>query len=238
MPDEQPTHEHILTAAGAGSGPPGVDDHEPLDIDEEEPEQSTRRPRRRLLTPIPLALIGVLLIAAGFIAGVLVEKGQSTSGSSSGAASSNVSSRLAALRGALGAGAGGAAPGSSSGSSSGAGGGQPVAGQVAYLSGATLYVTSSEGNTVKVLTSPATSVSKTSKATVKGIHPGETVTVTGTTAANGTLTAESIRVGSGTNALATLFGGTGSGSGARAGGAGGGGSGGGTGEPTLFGRGG
>ena len=43
-----------------------------------------RRPRRRLLTPIPLALMGVLLIACGFIGGVLVEKGQNSSGSSGG----------------------------------------------------------------------------------------------------------------------------------------------------------
>lgn len=44
------------------------------------------RPRRRLLgaggSPIPLALLGVLLIACGFIAGVLVEKGQTASGAS------------------------------------------------------------------------------------------------------------------------------------------------------------
>ena len=51
--------------------------------------------------------------------------------------------------------------------------------QVAYISGNTLYVTTAEGNTVKVTTSPATTVTKTVKATVAGIHPGETVTVTG-----------------------------------------------------------
>jgi hypothetical protein len=204
MPDEQTTHD--------------------------EPEQLPRRPRRRLLTPIPLALVGVLLIAAGFIGGVLVEKGQGSSGSSAGSASSSLASRLAGLRGGLGAGAGGASAGLP-----GAGGSRPVSGQVAYLSGSTLYVTSSEGNTVKVLTSPATGVSKTSKTSVKAIHPGETVTVTGSAAANGTLSAESISVGSGANGLAALLGGAGSGSGTRAGGASGGGGGG---EPTLFGRGG
>jgi hypothetical protein len=112
-----------------------------------------------------------------------------------------------------------------------------VAGQVAYLSGSTLYVTNSEGNTVKVLTSAATSVSKTAKATVKQIRPGETVTVTGATGANGSLSAESIRVGAGSNALAGLFGGTSTGSGAGAG-AGAGAATGGGGEPALFGKGG
>ena len=50
-------------------------------------EELPPRPRRRLLgagvNPVPLALLGVLLIACGFIAGVLVEKGQSNSTSSS-----------------------------------------------------------------------------------------------------------------------------------------------------------
>jgi hypothetical protein len=238
MPDEQPTHDDITTAeAGAVSLAAG-DDYEPLDIDGEElqePEQLPRRPRRRLLSPIPLALIGVLLIAAGFIGGVLVEKGQGSSGSSAGSTSSSFASRLAGLRGGPGVGAGGAAAGGASAGSPGAGGGRPVAGQVAYLSGSALYVTSSEGNTVKVLTSAATSVSKTAKATVKEIHPGETVTVTGSAAANGTLTAESISVGAGANALAALLGGVGSGSGTRAGGASGGGA---AGAPTLFGKGG
>ena len=53
------------------------------------------------------------------------------------------------------------------------------AGQVAYIDGSTLYVTNAEGNTVKVTTSAASTVTKTVKADVKGIHPGETVIVTG-----------------------------------------------------------
>jgi len=236
MPDEQHTHEDILTAEATAASPARGDDHEPLGIDGDElrePEQLPRRPRRRLLAPVPLTLIGVLLIAGGFIGGVLVEKGQGSSGSSAGSASSSFASRLAGLRG-RGAGAAAAAPGASAGPPSGAGA-RPVAGQVAYLSGTTLYVTSSEGNTIKILTSPATSVSRTAKATVRGIHPGETVTVTGSAAANGTLTAESISVGSGGNALAALLGGASSGDATRAGGATGGGAGG---EPTLFGKGG
>jgi hypothetical protein len=237
MPDEQPIRDDILTTEVAADDPTVGEDFDAFDGDDpmDEPEQLPRRPRRRLLAPIPLALIGVLLIAAGFIGGVLVEKGQGSSGSSAGSGSSSLASRLAGLRGGPGAGAGGAGAGGASAGSPGAGGARPVAGQVAYLSGSTLYVTSSEGNTIKVLTSPATSVTNTVKATVKQIHPGETVTVTGSAAANGTLSAESISVGSGANALAALLGGAGGGSGARTGGASGGGGGG---EPTLFGKGG
>jgi ABC-type microcin C transport system duplicated ATPase subunit YejF len=57
-------------------------------------------------------------------------------------------------------------------------------------------VTNSEGNTVKVNTSAATSVTKTVKTKVNGIYPGETVTVTGAAGSGGTVSAESISVGS------------------------------------------
>ena len=72
-------------------------------------------------------------------------------------------------------------------------------------------MTNSEGNTVKVTTSAGTSVTKTVKSSVKGIHPGETVTVTGATGSNGAVSAESISVGAGASGLAALFGGAGSG---------------------------
>ena len=68
-------------------------------------------------------------------------------------------------------------------------------------------MTNSEGNTVKVKTSAGTTVNKTVKSSVKGIHPGETVTITGETGSGGSLSAESINVGSG-GGLAALFGGS------------------------------
>jgi hypothetical protein len=203
----------------------------------EDPPESElpRRPRRKLLTPIPLALLAVLLTACGFIGGVLVEKGESSS-SSPGGGASGLAARFAALRaGASGASGAGARSGSSSaaggvfgGSSSGAAGfTRPTAGTVAYLDGSTLYVTNSEGNTVKVTTSAGTTVNKTVKSSVKGIHPGETVTVTGETGSGGSISAEAIDVGAG--GLAALFGGStargSSGARTRAGG----------GEPALFG---
>ena len=165
----------------------------------EDEEELPRRPRRRLFTPIPLALLGVLLTACGFIGGVLIEKGQNSS-STTGAPSS-LASRFAALRGAAsGGGAGGAATGSTGGFT------RPTAGTVAYLAGSTLYVTNSEGNTIKVSTNAGTSVTKPVAGTVKGIHPGETVTVTGAAGSDGAISAESISVGASTGGLAGLFG--------------------------------
>ncbi len=225
-------------------------------------EELPPRPRRRLLgtggNPIFITLLGVLLIACGFIGGVLVEKGETSSSSGSGAA--GLASRFAALRGAAGAGsatssggagsastgAGGAsgAAGSSSAGSGAAGGaagpggfagrfgglggaGGATIGEVSYVSGSTLYVTNAEGNTVKITTSPASSITKTVKSDVHGIHPGETVVVRGSKGTNGAVTAESISVsasGLTSGGLGALFGGGGAGRGgaAAAGGSGGG----------------
>jgi len=177
----------------------------------EEPEELPRRPRRRLLgaggNPVFLALLGVLLIACGFIGGVLVEKGETSSSSSASGSPASLASRFRALRGgASNTGAGSGAAGGSS--SSGAGFTRPTAGTVAYLAGSTLYVTNSEGNTVKVNTSTGTTVTKTVSSELSGIHPGETVTVTGQTGSNGAVSAESISVGSSGGGLAALFGGS------------------------------
>jgi hypothetical protein len=238
---------------------PNTPTHEPIDEEwlKAPPEgELPRRPRRQLLgvgsraggNPIQSALAGVLLIACGFIGGVLVEKGQSSSSSAPGA-TAGLASRFAALRGSAGAGAGGTnhgrggPSGSTSlfggGASAGGGAAGATVGQVSYISGHTLYVTSFEGNTVKVTTSVASTVTKTVKSDVKGIHPGETVIVTGSSGANGAVSAETIRVseaGAGGGLGALLGGGTG---GLRGGGPGGSGTGGassGGGEPALFGK--
>ncbi len=169
------------------------------------------RPRRRLLgasrDPRQLAMPAVLLIAIGFIAGVLVEKGQGSSSSSS--VSGGFASRLASLRSAAGGGGSGGSgllaeresgggslfAGRGSGAlAGGPGAGGATIGQVAYISGRTLYVSTLEGNTVKVTTSAASTVSKTVSSSVHAIHPGETVVVTGSPGANGSIAAESIRV--------------------------------------------
>jgi hypothetical protein len=223
----------------------------------EEPPESDlpSRPRRRLLgaggNPIPLALIGVLLLTCGFIGGVLVEKGQNSSSSPARGATA-LASRFAALRGVTAAGsgggfargeAGGSAGSPSGGAGAGAGGAGATVGQVAYVSGHTLYVTSAEGNTVKVTTSAGSTVSKTVKSDVKSIHPGETAIVTGAAGANGAVSAETIRVSEAgaSGGLGTLFAGGGlrGGSGRPGGGASSSSSGGASGaggEPALFGK--
>jgi hypothetical protein len=205
-------------------------------------EELPPRPRRRVLTPIPLALLGVLLIACGFIGGVLVEKGQT--GTQATSASSGLSARFAALRG------GGPTAGTTSGGASsnasgggfggrfaGSGAGRATIGLVAYLNGSTLYVENPEGNTVKVTVSAGVTVTKTVTSSFNAIHPGATVVVQGTTDSNGTVTASSIGVGGAGGlgrGLGALFGGSG-GVGRTAGGVATG-SGGSSEGPVLFGK--
>jgi hypothetical protein len=179
--------------------------YEPLaEEDWESQEQLPRRPRRRVLAPVPVTLMAVLLLACGFLAGVLVEKGQSNSNSVASGGSALVS-RFAGLRGAAGAGAGAASGAGGLFARSGAGGAggagaAATVGEVANVDGGTLYVTTAEGNTVKVTTAPGLSVTKTVNANVSAIHPGETVIVTGPSGANGSISASSIRLGGSTSA--------------------------------------
>jgi len=235
MPDEQQTiHDPAVQA-------PETLVYEPIEDEQddwtEEPEELPRRPRRRLLTPVPLALLAVLLIACGFIGGVLVQKGQGGTASASAGASAGFASRLAALRGAArGAGAtGGAASAGGSAARAGAGafaglggsGGGVTTGEVAYVRGNTLYVTDSQGNTVKVDVGAGSKVTKTVSTKAKDIHPGATVVVLGSKANNGSISATSISVSSTASDSTT---GTGAGSSATGASSS-------AGTPTLFGPG-
>jgi hypothetical protein len=208
MPSEQPPAQESLAHPHLDAPAPRTALREPIGEEEawlEETEQLPRRPRRRLTGPLPLALLAVLLTACGFIGGALVEKGEASSNSSTSSAA-GLASRFAALRGGA-AGAGAATRSATGAPRAGGGFTRPTSGTVAYLAGSTMYVTNSEGNTVTVTTSPATSVSKMVKSSLKGIHPGETVTIVGATGSSGTLDAESISVGSSAGGgLAGLFG--------------------------------
>jgi hypothetical protein len=235
MPHKEPAiHDAPDTDTAVQAPQPPV--YERMGGDDEwlqEPVELPTRPRRRLLRPAPLALLAVLLTACGFIGGVIVEKGQ-TSASSSTGAGSGPASRLAGLR-ARGAGASASGTTAAGGSGASGRGQRPTAGQVAFIDRGTLYVTDAEGNTVKVTTSAGTSVNRTVKTSIHSIHPGETVTVTGASAASGAISAESIDVGSGAGGFAALLGRFGRGSGSGSGTVGGTGGGG---EQALFGKGG
>ena len=180
---------------------------------EDEPQTGLPpRARRRVVTPVTAGLAAVLLAAVGFIAGVEVQKGQQ--GGASASAATPAAGAAAGGRGGFGRfGGAGAGPG-------GAGGGVTF-GTVANKRGRTLYVTDSSGKTIRVRTTASSKITRTAANSVRGVYPGDTVVVQGSTAANGTLTATTIRATS-KNAATSGFGGGFGGGGGRFGGGGGG----------------
>lgn len=188
----------------------------PGPLDEEYETEPLPLPRRRRL-PLLTAALAVALIGAGtFVAGVEAQKHWGGSGSPTGArGAAGFASRFGGTstdRTQTGTTAGSGARDSQGGG--GFLGGGATIGTVQVIKGTTLYVTDSSGNTVKILTSPASSVSKTVSTNVKAIRPGDTVVVRGTAQKNGDITAESISIGTGglgRNGGASGFGGGASG---------------------------
>ena len=158
------------------------------------------RPRRHGLGIAQFSLIGVLLLAAGFLGGVLVEKGSGSGASAAtggfpAAAQFAQRARSSASAPSFGAASGGTARTSTS----------LTSGEVSYVDHGTLYVTTSEGGTVKVEASEGSTVTKSVKTSARSIRPGETVLVTGTRESNGTISARRVVVGS--SGVSSLFGG-------------------------------
>lgn len=150
-------------------------------------------PRRRLSRAT--AILAVAVVGGGmFVAGAAAERHWG-SGSSPRSAGSGFASRLAAAAIAT-----TTTPGSTPSGRGGLGGfaaGGVTIGTVSLIRGTTLYVTDTSGNTVKVTTGPAATVTKTVTSSVRGIDPGQTVLVRGTQERNGTIAAQSISVGGG-----------------------------------------
>jgi hypothetical protein len=196
-------------------GAPAHQDPEQWDDPLQEPEFLPARPRRRVWGPATAVLLAALVGAGCFYAGVRVEK--SHVGSSAAATgTSALAARLAALRG----GTAGARTGAGAGALGGPGGGLGLGrfggagangtfGTVSAVSGHTLYLTDTSGNTIKVILSSATTISKSETVSSHSVRPGDTVAVQGLKASDGTLSATTVS-DTGTRAGA---GGSGSGSG-------------------------
>jgi hypothetical protein len=153
--------------------------------------------RRRKLPRVTLALAVALVGAGAFIGGAEAQKHL---GSTPAASSSGTGAALASrFRGAN------ATTGRQGTFAAGGGGG--TFGTVTAIKGSTLYITDASGNVVKVSTSAASQVTKTTAGTVKDIKPGDTVVVRGSQGKNGTIAADSISLG---GAGAVTFGGGGS----------------------------
>jgi hypothetical protein len=156
------------------------------------------RPRARTVTPVRVTLFAVLLLAAGFIGGVEVQK-RSGDSSTPTSFAGRFAGAGAATRGFGGGGGASSDPGSASGA---------TVGQVANVHGRTLYVTESGGTTVKVRTTAQTKVTRTAVSRVRAVHPGDTVIVQGSTSSSGTVRAARVTA-TASNAASGLLGGGG-----------------------------
>jgi hypothetical protein len=180
------------------------------DWDPEEPAQPLpRRPRRQFFNRKSAALVALITCAAGFYAGVRVEKGQvsgsstalrlpGATGAAAGAARTGASRTGAAgAAGATRSGAAGAArtggfPGFAGAAGGGFAGGSASVGTVASVNGRTIVLTETSGNTVKVQLSPSTKITKNQSVSRHAVRPGDTIIVQGAPNSKGTTVAASV----------------------------------------------
>ena len=160
------------------------------------PPSDLLQAQRRKGVPRATAILGVgLLAAATFLAGIEAQKQWGGSSSSGG---------LGARGAAFGAGAGTGTTGANGGTQGargtgggffGRGGGGFTAGTVKLVQGSTIYVTTTNGNVVKVSVPSSTAITKSVTTKLSGVHPGDTVTAIGTTSSDGVIKATSLRLG-------------------------------------------
>jgi Domain of unknown function (DUF5666) len=166
-------------------------------------ESLPRRPRRQFFNRRSAALAALLTCAAGFYAGVRVEKGQlastpsltlptATGAGGAGAAGGRAASGAAGASRTAGA-AGGFAGAGRLGAAGGAlAGGNVSLGTVSSVNGKTLFLTEVSGNTVKVKLASTTKISKSLSVSRSSVRPGDTVIVQGVPNATGTVVAASV----------------------------------------------
>jgi hypothetical protein len=142
-------------------------------------DQIAPRPRGRLLRPLPLALVAVVIAAAGFIGGVEAQKG--SEGRAGGAASLPGGGNLPSFAsgGPAVASAEAGAGGSEAGAPTASGDETAATGTVTSVEGHTIYVKESDGTVVAVKAGDGSTVTRDSNVGAKKVHPGDTVVVRG-----------------------------------------------------------
>jgi hypothetical protein len=160
----------------------------PADRDDSVSEMILTRRKRRL--PVLTAILTIAAVIGGaFIGGAEIQKHYGTTATSGTGGAPSASALAARFR------AAGGFPGGAGAAPLGAG----TSGTVTLIKGSTLYVTDTSGTTVTVHTSAASQVTKAASGTIQAIHPGDTITVTGKQAKNGSYTASAITIASSGN---------------------------------------
>ncbi len=126
---------------------------------------------RRLANRATYVLAGVVLVAAGFLAGAVVEKHYGAPGAAAGVTGT-------APTGAAFPGAGNRRGTGNTGTGNTAT--TPITGTVKLVDGSTVYIDTPDGRVVIVKTTATTAVQLTSAGSLKDLRAGSTVTVEGT----------------------------------------------------------
>jgi hypothetical protein len=150
------------------------------------------RPRGRLLRPLPLALIALIIAAAGFLGGIEAQKGSEGGSAAAGPGGGGLPS-FAAIKEAAGdeGGSESAGGGAATGAAAFGGSSAAASGTVTSVQGHTIYVKEADGTTVAVKAGDGSTVTRDSNVAAKKIHPGDTVVVQGSKKGS-TVTASSI----------------------------------------------
>jgi len=188
LEDEHPTGELRMDetaqvpAVSSGGADQGSDELSTL-FEGESDEWPTQGPAKGLRLPWPVAGLLVLLLAFGGVwAGAYMQRSSSSSSSSASPFGGSFSLPGGAAAGRGTAGSAGF-PGASTGGTSGT---------VTDIIGSTLYVTTASGNLVAVTVGTNATVDRNAKSSLAALQPGDTVTVQGTKAKDGSVTASSV----------------------------------------------
>jgi hypothetical protein len=192
---EDPTNAFPTGSVTGSTFADGLLDDSNVDLgedpfDDDLTNQLKARTPLKLTSRTTLALSGVVLVVAGFIGGVFVQKNW---GTTTPAATNRAG---AVANGFGGAGGGGTGTGGTGGGGTGTGGAaagrNATTGTVKFIDGTTIYLTGSDGSTITVKTSSTTAVRVLQTGAAKDIPVGATVVVQGTADADGIITATQV----------------------------------------------
>ncbi len=180
---DEPTFRHVIFGEDADDhdvadtgvpipDPESAEEDEDLYDYDDDLDLPPPKPRRRMTLTTAL-LFGAVVLTAGFLVGVLVQRHYGgTASASTGNGAAAAGRRLGAQLTGRGA----------------------TIGQVTTVDGNTLYVTTVQGDTVKVTTSAATTVTKPTTVSIDSVNPGDTVVVQGTQQADGSSQATQVSI--------------------------------------------
>jgi hypothetical protein len=132
-----------------------------------------------------LTLVSTGLIVAGFLGGLLVQK-------NFGATATTATAFPGAAAGGNGFGQGASAGAGGPGGATASSGSGATTGTVKLVDGNTVYLTTASGATVTVKVSDSTALLLSQAAALKDLPAGAAITVQGTTAADGSITATTV----------------------------------------------